>query len=109
MPIDAGRPLRRRLKVHTAHLEAMKKYRPRPFAGRMGLFRPSDSFDATVAEEDWAQLAAGGITHYTTPGNHDSMLQEPAVEVVSRELKRLLDAVAVTAAGWDSGPSRERI
>ena len=96
--MDASQ-LRRRLEVHSAHLEAMKNYRPRPFAGRIALFRPSGSGNATAPQGDWAQIAAGGITRHTTPGDHHSMLQEPVVEVLGRELGRLLDAIAVAADG----------
>ena len=91
--------LRRRFDLHTAHLEAMKKYRPRPFAGRIVVFRPSDAPNAAVAEDDWAGIATGGIACYTTPGDHYSMLREPHVQDLSRELGRLLGAVALAATG----------
>jgi amino acid adenylation domain-containing protein len=88
--------LRRRLHVHTANLEALKRYRPRPFGGRITLFEATEGAMAT--DHDWETLAAGGVAHYTMPGDHYSMLQQPGVDILGRRLKSLLQTASHAAA-----------
>ena len=83
--------MRRYFQVHTAHMEALRSYRPRPYAGQITLFRATDALvvDSPDAEDSWKQLATGDVIRYTTPGDHYSMLREPDVHVLARQLKSL--------------------
>jgi amino acid adenylation domain-containing protein len=88
--------LHRRLHVHTANLEALKRYRPRPFGGRITLFEATERAMAT--DHGWEPLAAGGVARYTMPGDHYSMLQHPGVDILGQWLKSLLQTASHAAA-----------
>ncbi len=79
-----------------AHLEARRSHNHRPFGGRVALLRTSThqflcSFDAAFG---WGAYAPAGVTVRIVPGLHQSMLQEPHVQVIGREVQACLDAVA---------------
>lgn len=86
-----GRPLPRTLyRVNDANYSAIKRYRPRPYPGRLTLFR---SVELSVAhrhdvERAWRGLAALEI--YDVPGNHVTSLSEPHVRVLAGKLERCL-------------------
>ncbi|HEY6168610.1 MAG TPA: alpha/beta fold hydrolase, partial [Verrucomicrobiae bacterium] len=77
-------------KLWEAHINALLKYRPQPYAGRVTLLRMGGhqllcSFDPQYG---WGELARGGVTVRVIPGAHENILEEPHVEVVAEELKR---------------------
>jgi amino acid adenylation domain-containing protein len=90
---DEERPLWR------AHTRALLQYRPRPYPGRLTLFRSPGhawfcSFDNAFG---WAELAEGGVTVKIVPGAHETILKSPNVELLAKELHDCL-AVARTIA-----------
>ncbi len=89
----------RSLAVYRANAVAMRLYRPRPYPGRLVLFRASERPKA-VADPllGWGELARGGVEVYSVPGRHRSMMARPYVDTLARDLRTCLDAAASTAA-----------
>ncbi|MCP4655733.1 MAG: AMP-binding protein, partial [bacterium] len=76
----------------TSHARAMRRYRPRPYPGKIVLFRPqartaADSGDPTLG---WSELAHDGVELCSVPGDHFTMLREPHVQVLAERLRPLL-------------------
>lgn len=77
------------LKLYEAHLRALIRYHCLPYGGHVTLFRTRghplvSSFDPL---RGWGEFAPGGITLRNMPGGHESLLQEPHVQAVARELR----------------------
>ncbi len=69
----------RRLRVLAAHRGAAARYRPRPYPGRCTLVMPVDRHeddDAVIAQ--WQRIAGGGVELAAVPGDHMSMVMDPA-------------------------------
>ncbi|HEY0735912.1 MAG TPA: amino acid adenylation domain-containing protein, partial [Herpetosiphonaceae bacterium] len=100
LPPDLGeRELRAYLDVFTASLRAMQDYRPRPYAGRVTLFRAGDRpLDAAGATLGWDALAAAGISLRVIPGDHYTIVRQPHVAALAEQL-RLSFAEAQTLHG----------
>jgi amino acid adenylation domain-containing protein len=87
---EAERPL------WQAHREALRHYQPQFFGGEVTLLRTSahqfvSSFDSQFG---WGPYAAR-VNVRIVPGLHQSMLQEPHVRAVARQLQAALDEPAV--------------
>jgi len=85
------------------HLRASSQYHPRPYAGNLAVFRTPIypffcSFDPTFG---WNEFVTGALTVKVIPGAHESILDEPHVREVARELKGCLREVR-TARGGDA-------
>jgi thioesterase domain-containing protein/acyl carrier protein len=92
LPPDTGLShLRRLLNTYRINLQAMERYRPYIYEGQVTLFRAS--VPRQTPEQSWGSLAGGGYQVYDVPGNHETMLKEPNVQVLAEqlnsELKRL--------------------
>jgi amino acid adenylation domain-containing protein len=82
--------------LEEAHIRALRHYQPRPYPGRITLFRSRcQGLLGGTREPDFglAGIAAEGLDIKTVPGNHLSMIQEPCVRFLARELRRALDQV----------------
>ena len=86
--------------MRTAYLFAEKNYRPeRPFDGDLVLFRATHGKgpDEPYVEryEDpllgWGQRTTGDVWAYDVPGGHSSMLQEPHVRALAKQLQLSID------------------
>src|SRR5262249_35135082 len=109
--IDAGVPLQvaqqvlddlKRLFHH--HMVLTDNYVVRPYPGRIILFRPSDAPFAvpTPPDRGWGSLAAGVDVHLV-PGQHHSMVKEPHVQVLARELAACLRQAESEGQGHQPG------
>jgi amino acid adenylation domain-containing protein len=87
---DAVRPL---WEVFRANVGALRRYRPRPYAGRIILFRAARRRRGAAAAPDlgWGPYTRGGLEIRDLDGDHHSLLRPPAVERVARELRAWLD------------------
>jgi thioesterase domain-containing protein/acyl carrier protein len=88
--LSAYPPEQRR--VWEIHIRALLDYHPQRYAGHVALFRSRGhplvcSFDPQYG---WGELATGGVTVKIVPGAHESILEEPHVRVVAKELQKLL-------------------
>lgn len=86
-----------RHELWSAHIRAYLDHRPKPLDGHLTLFRTCChplfcSFDDACG---WRELAGGGVTVQVVPGAHESVLDEPNVAVLARELERELQAAAM--------------
>lgn len=76
-----------------ARLEALRSYRPGPVNGPVALFLAGDrpgGEDADLASL-WRPLTLGGLDVETLPGDHFSLLQEPAVAALAGKIQQKID------------------
>jgi len=77
--------------VYNTNLRALKFYSPRYYPGRLTLFNAREIDEGVIPDPlyAWPGLAAD-IEVHTVPGDHDTMLTEPNVAVLARELDEAL-------------------
>jgi thioesterase domain-containing protein/acyl carrier protein len=82
------------------HYQALRDYAPRPYPGRVTLFRARTRplFRLYGRDLGWAALAGGGLDVISVPGNHESILKEPHVRTIAVALKDHLRAAAAAAS-----------
>lgn len=71
------------------------QYRPKPYAGSVDLFWAHTSpipLRVHDARRGWSALAQGGVRVHPVPGDHLTLLLEPLVEHVARQLAVMLHA-----------------
>jgi amino acid adenylation domain-containing protein len=80
------------LNLLDSNLQAMHDYVPQMYGGDATLFRSRIQEIESTLDPDlgWAQLITGQVEIIPIPGAHFSMLQEPNVRVVSKQLKLYL-------------------
>jgi thioesterase domain-containing protein len=68
-------------------------YVPRPYGGRVTLFRAQTRslFDHGDIDMGWRRFARGGVDVRIIPGHHESILREPHVRQLAVELKKALN------------------
>ncbi|HID75578.1 MAG TPA: non-ribosomal peptide synthetase, partial [Planctomycetaceae bacterium] len=89
--------------VFKATLQAMWEYRPRPYPGKITLFRSQQQPASVEIARDpylgWGAWAQGGVEVHPIPGRHTEMVKEPNVRVLARLLRQCLQqADPITAA-----------
>ncbi|MBW4579359.1 MAG: amino acid adenylation domain-containing protein [Tildeniella nuda ZEHNDER 1965/U140] len=72
--------------------QAIQSYVPKPYAGRMVLFRATerDVFEKDDRDMGWTSLAAGGLQLFDVPGDHLGILKAPNVQVLANQLRSFL-------------------
>jgi thioesterase domain-containing protein/acyl carrier protein len=84
---------RRNSRTFQANIEAIRKYSPQPYAGRVVLFRSSDGPSEGGSNEDpdlgWAKLAPR-LERFAVPGSHETMIREPQAKVLAEQLAACL-------------------
>ncbi|MCP4592346.1 MAG: non-ribosomal peptide synthetase, partial [bacterium] len=80
------RRLRHLYRLFRNNLRAMAAYEPRPYDGRIVLFRARERPVEAAADPGWGVLARGGLRLYAIPGDHFTMVREPQVAVLARQL-----------------------
>jgi thioesterase domain-containing protein len=70
------------------HLKALTEYRPRPYPGRVTVFRTRRQplFCSHDPQMAWPRLAQGGVEVRNISGSHRNLLQEPFVQSLASEL-----------------------
>jgi thioesterase domain-containing protein/non-ribosomal peptide synthetase component E (peptide arylation enzyme)/acyl carrier protein len=80
--------------LREACLAARRRYKLRPFPGKIDLFRMECQPSAELFEPDpllgWGGMAAGGIAVHNLPGYHSDYLGEPGVAILAQKLKACL-------------------
>ncbi|HZF10853.1 MAG TPA: condensation domain-containing protein, partial [Thermoanaerobaculia bacterium] len=89
-----AKPLQAVLDVYRANLRAYATYRPRPYPGRLTLFRPLLAPEETRPHptNGWEALTREPIEVYTVPGDHFSMLAPPHVDRLAAGLSGAIEA-----------------
>ncbi|MHB1423438.1 MAG: amino acid adenylation domain-containing protein, partial [Gemmataceae bacterium] len=74
-----------------AHIKLGSDYELRAYPGRLTLFRPAEAPVPvrTALDRNWGKLAAGVEVNFV-PGQHHSMVKEPHVQVLARQLGQCL-------------------
>jgi thioesterase domain-containing protein len=72
-----------------AHYQAILAYRPRPYPGKVTLFRARAQALSRIAAPDkgWGQVALGGVAVREFSGSHHTLLDEPFVGQLARLLQ----------------------
>lgn len=80
------------VKYAETHWQALTQYQPKPFSGDLVLFRAKkqglSNFTHTLG---WDTLVGDRVNVTVIPGTHESMLQEPSVQIVATKLRGLLN------------------
>ena len=90
--IDLSQYTEEQRQLWETHVRALTNYKPKPFGGRVTLFRSPVhllfcSFDHQYG---WADLALGGVDVRIIPGMHETIMEEPNVQVLAREMGVLI-------------------
>jgi thioesterase domain-containing protein len=84
--------VRHLFRVFEIHTRAAQRYAPKPYAGRVALFRAGDAASGhQKSTEIWSAAVGGGLDFHLVPGNHYTILQRPNVEVLASQLRAHLD------------------
>ena len=86
--------LARYLRIFKQNLQAMRRYRPQPYAGPILFFRARDpdAFGPKYPEIDWIDLAVDGVKVVEVPGNHITMNFSPNVAIIANTLRGYLSS-----------------
>jgi len=80
----------RYFKVFKTNAMAMLAYKPDIYQGSMIIFRAKELLTDYDPVIEWSNLVSGGIEIYSVPGHHFTMLKEPNVQELSRQLREVL-------------------
>jgi thioesterase domain-containing protein/acyl carrier protein len=86
------------LYLRQAAYSARRRYKLRPFAGRIHLFRAEIQPRGDLFESDpllgWSGMAAQGIEIHDLPGWHGSQLEEPNVRILAKTIAACLEGAS---------------
>jgi thioesterase domain-containing protein len=72
---------------------AADQYRPKPWHGRLTLFRTALQPDARLPWDlGWAPLAKEGVEVCDLPGDHWTIFREPNIFVLAKQLREHLES-----------------
>jgi thioesterase domain-containing protein len=82
-------------KILEDNLQLYRDYVPKPYAGRITLFRARSRPLLHSFERDlnWGELVAGGTEICDVPGNHFTVVNEPGMRVIAERLVEELSGV----------------
>jgi len=87
------------VRVDRVNDRAQTRYVPRPFAGRIALFRPRTNFSLESDPQfGWSGVAGRGVQTHVLDVHPRGMLQEPYVGLLAEELNRCLSSGAARSA-----------
>ena len=94
LSLRTGRSLPQSLTEHYMagiHSEALLDYTPKPYPGRITLFRSMTMLQAEAADPAmrWSALAQGGLELHLLDSPHE-IVEEPYVQVLAQKLKACL-------------------
>jgi thioesterase domain-containing protein len=80
---------------------AYRAYTPRPYPGRVTLFRArvQPLLGGHRPDLGWGELAGGGVEVHVIPGNHVTLLREPGVRALAASLSAALGRAQRGQAG----------
>jgi thioesterase domain-containing protein/aryl carrier-like protein len=96
----SGEVLERRYRVYQEILKAGIAYAPtQHYPATISLFRRSEGLDPSARAGGWDAIATAELHVYAMPGDHFTMMQEPHVAAVARQLDRCIsNALAIAKA-----------
>jgi thioesterase domain-containing protein/aryl carrier-like protein len=100
-----SRQARRSFRILCACERARKKYRPRPYPGRITLFRCGSETDIPAHEKRWAELAGGGLESHVIPGEHEELIKGPQARMLAEQIGACLEkTLPCGEGGWPAPP-----
>ena len=78
------------LRVFQANFAAMLSYRPQPYAGTVVFLNAADSPNRDRPDRGWAAWIAGPWQSMELPGDHFSLVRQPHVQALARQLRACL-------------------
>ncbi|MBV8857114.1 MAG: amino acid adenylation domain-containing protein, partial [Acidobacteria bacterium] len=90
------------VRSYRARVRAAWRYEPRPYDGRVTLFRAAEAepgSEPTSAAMGWEELTSAPVETFDVPGAHARMVFEPHVSALAEALRRCLDGAQLTPAG----------
>ncbi len=80
-------------RVGEANIKAIRAHSPKPYAGHVTQFLSSDGPHRSYEDRRlaWSALASDGLEIHVVPGDHLTMLEEPHVHTLARELQACLE------------------
>jgi thioesterase domain-containing protein len=81
------------VKMMETNLRALCQYTPKRYPGRLSLFRASTRplLHSQHADLGWSEYVGGGVEILSIPGHHASILKEPSVQVLAKNLQFAVD------------------
>jgi thioesterase domain-containing protein/acyl carrier protein len=78
--------------IQTAHTQALRCYRPKPYRGRAILFRVKEQPWWTMRDRtlDWGRWIPNGLEVQDVPGNHNNLLQTQYSRRIASQLQNVL-------------------
>ncbi len=90
---DVNRLPPKYVKMMESNLRAFREYTPKHYSGRLTLFRAGTRplLHSLSADLGWSEWVTGGVEIHSIPGHHASILKEPSVQVLARNLQSAVD------------------
>jgi len=94
-------------RVIEINYRARMSYQPRPYPGRVTLFRVRADSMFRPLEHDlgWGRFALGGVQVFTMSGNHPNIMEDPRVQKMANQLRKCLNAVDQSSLAPRRSPS----
>ncbi|GCE27608.1 hypothetical protein KDA_30920 [Dictyobacter alpinus] len=93
--------VRHELRIYQTRTRMIQRYRAGVYPGCITVFQAQDH-DGLAPErhldEDWQRFSAQPITTHPVPGYHDTILDEPHVQIMARHLQASLQATCLAVA-----------
>jgi thioesterase domain-containing protein len=91
--LDVNRLPPKYLKMMESNLRALREYSPKHYPGRLTLIRARTRplLHSQSADLGWSEWVTGGVEIQSIPGHHASILKEPSVQVLARNLQSAVD------------------
>lgn len=96
--------------THEINAVAARNYRPKPYPGKLTLFRASKQTNSNIPSDNgWSPIFQGGIEIHHIPGDHWQVLSEPGIDVLAKTIRGCLSRLdrQETAKGIES-PTDDR-
>jgi thioesterase domain-containing protein len=71
---------------------AQRKYRKKPFPGKLTLFRASKQEEGIPSDNGWGPIFLEGIEVHEIPGDHWEVLSEPGIDVLAKSIANCLSS-----------------
>ena len=73
--------------THEINAVAARNYRPKPFPGKLTLFRASKQTNVNIPPDNgWSPIFKEGIEIHHIPGDHWQVLSEPGIDVLAKTI-----------------------
>jgi thioesterase domain-containing protein/acyl carrier protein len=87
--------------VFKTNVRAMLDYTPQPLQGRITLFKAEEPLPGSSRRNSWQDFASEGVEVYAVPGNHFTMIREPHVRVLAKNVARCIANAAANEQATD--------